>query len=334
MKPTSTPRFTLKEAADLATRAFGVIAIASPLPSERDQNFALTNAAGTKFVLKIAKSDEERGVLELQNAALRHIAQRTQALALPQLIAGPSGENIATIESAGGQPYFMRLVTWVDGEILVKVQPHDQALLASLGAAMAELDLGLQGFSHPAMHRELLWDVKHADLALQHLPLLSKEKQAMVRRFMTAWEAVNWASLRHGVIHGDANDYNVLVRQGQVAGLIDFGDIVHSAVVCDLAIALAYVMLDKPDPLAVATSVIRAYSAKFPLTNAEVGALYPLTSARLCLSVCYSAYNAQVKPGDDYQLVTVGPAWHLLQQLDALRLDTVQSAFRQAWETS
>ncbi|MGH8545969.1 MAG: phosphotransferase, partial [Gammaproteobacteria bacterium] len=68
-----TPRFTLAEAEHIARDSFGLTAAASPLQSERDQNFALTAAAGEKFVLKIAKSDEDKPVLEFQNAALRRV---------------------------------------------------------------------------------------------------------------------------------------------------------------------------------------------------------------------------------------------------------------------
>jgi len=50
--------------------------------------------------------------------------------------------------------------------------------------------------------------------------------------------------------YNDANDYNILVshsRRSTVSAIIDFGDVVYSATVCNLAVALAYVMLAKPD---------------------------------------------------------------------------------------
>jgi Ser/Thr protein kinase RdoA (MazF antagonist) len=330
MSLNTVPRFEVADAVRMARDLYGLSAEASLLPSERDQNFALRSDSGERFVLKIAKSDEARSVLELQNAALRHAARHAPALALQRVVAAPQGEDILVISGAQGQNYFLRLMTWLEGEMFVHSQPHDTALLESLGATMAELDLALQDFSHPAMGRELHWDVKRADLALQYLPLLSDSQQVIVRRFMNAWGMTEWRSLRHSVIHGDANDYNVLVRGRRVAGLLDFGDIVHSATVCDLAIALAYAMLGQPDPLAAASPVIRAYHARFPLTAAEAGALFSLTAARLCLSVCYAAHNAQAKRGDAYQLVTAGPAWELLQRLDALPPGILQNSFRNA----
>ena len=56
------------------------------------------------------------------------------------------------------------------------------------------------------------------------------------------------ASFRRSAIHGDANDYNVLVdaRTQRVAGIVDFGDMVVSQTVNDVAIAMAYVALGKP----------------------------------------------------------------------------------------
>ena len=330
MSAHTVPRFEIADAVRMAREIYGLGVEARPLPSERDQNFALQTGAGEKFVLKIAKSDEARRVLELQNAALKHVARHAPSLALQRLVATSQGEDIATTTGAQGQGYFLRLMTWLEGEMLVHARPHDAVLLESFGCTMAEMDLALQDFSHPAMDRELHWDVKRADLALQYLPLLSDSRQAIVRRFMNAWEKIEWQGLRHSVIHGDANDYNVLVRRGRVAGLLDFGDMVHSATACDLAIALAYAMLGKPDPLAAAFPVIRAYHARYPLTEAEAGALFSLTMARLCLSVCYAAHNAQAKSGDAYQLVTAAPAWELLQRLDAEPLHFLQNSFRNA----
>jgi Ser/Thr protein kinase RdoA (MazF antagonist) len=330
----TTPKFMLTEAVRLAKEVCGLTVTATALPSERDQNFALNADNGRRFVLKIAKSDEARSVLELQNAALKCAAQGAPHIALPRLIPTSAGADMATITGAAGRLYFVRLFSWVEGEMWVHALPHEQGHFTTLGSVLADLDRALQDFSHPAMHRELHWDVKRAGSALQHLPLLPVEQQTLVQRFMTAWHSVHWTRLRHSVIHGDVNDYNVIVHEARVVGLLDFGDLVHSAMVCDLAIALAYALLDKSDPLAAAVPVIRAYHAGYPLTPSEIEALYPLMTARLCMSLCYAAYNAQIKRGDAYQLVTAGPAWTLLRQLAGLPNDAAQNAFRRACEMS
>jgi Ser/Thr protein kinase RdoA (MazF antagonist) len=330
LNPDSTPRFTAPEAVNIAQQFFGVAANATPLPSERDQNFLLDGAGGGRYVLKIAKSDEGRGVLDFQNAALKQVAERAPALAVPRLIPTRLGEDLTELKDRSGRPHYVRLISWLEGVMLVDATPHDESLLASLGATMAEIDRALRGLSHAAMNRELHWNIRRADQALQHLALLPAEQQRAVRDAMQGWSEIDWHRLRHGVIHGDANDHNVLVRQGRVAGLIDFGDLVHTAIVCDLAIALTYAMLAKAQPVDAAAIIVRAYHDRLPLEAAELDALFPLIGARLCMSICYAAYNARVKSTDAYQQVTAGPAWTLLQQLAGVSPDFVRAVWRHA----
>jgi Ser/Thr protein kinase RdoA (MazF antagonist) len=130
------------------------------------------------------------------------------------------------------------------------------------------------------------------------------------------------------VIHGDANDYNVVVRNGKVAGFLDFGDSVHSATVCDLAIAMTYAVLDQPDPISAAAIIASSYHRVLRLTPPEIDALYPLMVARLCMSVCHSAHNAIAKSGDSYQLVSAAPAWALLERVADVRFESAIAAFR------
>ena len=66
-------------------------------------------------------------------------------------------------------------------------------------------------------------------------------------------------ALPHSLIHGDANDENVLVDRGRVTGLIDFGDCLRNPTVCDLAIALTYALLELPDPLGAGAEIVGAY---------------------------------------------------------------------------
>jgi Ser/Thr protein kinase RdoA (MazF antagonist) len=314
----TTPQLSLVEASSLLEDEFDLAGDLAPLPSERDQNFLAQTPDGCKFVLKIAKSDERREVLELQNAAIAHLRRELADLDWPELRRTVRGAQIAETRDHRGRTHFARLFSWVEGTPFVHAAPHDSKLLGSLGRALARIDRSLERFTHPAMHRALHWDLKRADQAFRHAHLLSIAQRALIEDHIGAWRELPWPLLRHGVIHGDANDYNVLVRAGEVAALLDFGDMVHSAVVCDLAIGAAYAMLGKRDALSAARQVIGSYCCALPLTPAEAEAVFPLISTRLAMSVCYSAHNAREKSDDPYQQVSSAPAWQLLADLAAL----------------
>ena len=97
------------------------------------------------------------------------------------------GEDLAQLNDRQGRAHYVRLISWLEGEMLVDATPHDEPLLASLGATMAEIDRALHGLSHPAMNRELHWNIRRADLALVHLPLLAADQQRAVRGAMQGW---------------------------------------------------------------------------------------------------------------------------------------------------
>jgi 4-aminobutyrate aminotransferase-like enzyme len=226
----------------------------------------------------------------------------------------------------------VRLLTWVEGTCLALVAPHRPELLASLGRALAKVDNALEAFSHQAADRDLYWDLRGASVARLYLGLLSEPQRALVKPFLDACVQVEFTRLRHSIIYNDANDYNVLAsRDGsRVAAFLDWGDMVYSATICDLAIALAYVMLDKPDPIAAAAQVAAAYHAARPLTAAEIAALYPLAAGRLAMSVCYAAWQSHQAPDNEYLNISNRPAWALLERLARLPEGWPEEVFRRA----
>ena len=74
------PRVTQPQAGRIAFDLFGVECDALPLPSERDQNFFLRGPSGEQFVLKIANSEEESEILDLQNHFIQFLVDRCPAL--------------------------------------------------------------------------------------------------------------------------------------------------------------------------------------------------------------------------------------------------------------
>jgi 4-aminobutyrate aminotransferase-like enzyme/Ser/Thr protein kinase RdoA (MazF antagonist) len=317
--------FTIEDAERVAREVYGARVKARPLPGERDTNFYLETEQGRAFVLKIAPAGEQWETLDLQNQALEHLSVQDETLTLPRVCATPAGETIEVVRDRQGVEHFVRMLTYVPGRLFARSRPHSPELLRSLGNWLGRLDNALLGFEHPAAARALKWDLRQADWIREYLhSIASPERRALVRRLFSLYETEvlpALPALRQSIIHNDANDYNVLVSEanesepGRVVSVIDFGDMVYTTTVSEVAIAAAYAMLDKPDPLAAAASVIAGYHEAFPLREDELAVLYPLICARLCVSVVNAAYQQQIEPENAYLKISEQPAWALLEQL-------------------
>jgi Ser/Thr protein kinase RdoA (MazF antagonist) len=275
----------------IAEKYFSIQATATELPSERDRNFLLTGRDGEKFVLKVANAREERAALEAQNAMMRHLEKRVAFC--PRVVPANSGEEIATVEDR-----FIRVLSYVPGKPLATIQFQSPELLYDLGRKLGQLTRALADFDHPAAHRDFYWDLAQGAACLREHGQKIKDETLQKLVFSLGLNLPN--ELRRSVIHGDANDYNVLVERERVVGLIDFGDIVYSYTVGDLAIAVAYVVLGKTDPYKAAAPVIEGYREEFELTKDELDALWPLVRLRLCMSVCIAAHQQAQDPANEY----------------------------------
>jgi 4-aminobutyrate aminotransferase-like enzyme/Ser/Thr protein kinase RdoA (MazF antagonist) len=339
--PSSRPRLGEDEALALARELYGLSATVRALPSERDQNFHLTAANGEAFVLKIARAAERREELELQNSALEWLARRDEALAVPRLRPTLQGAPIAAVRGPDGAAHHVRLLTYLPGMVLAQANPQSPALLRSFGRFLGRLTRAFAGFGHPAaVYRDLVWDPKRApevvDRYVQALP--DSTHRRLVDGFRVHYEAVvapRFGALRTSVIHNDANDHNVLVGppsldERKVVGLLDFGDVVLGPTVAELAVALAYAMLGKPDPLAAAAAVVAGFHDVSVLDEIELEALYGLACLRLCTSVCLSAYRRSIEPEDAYLSISEAPAWETLARLEPVHPRFAQYTFRHA----
>ena len=101
-----------------------------------------------------------------------------------------------------------------------------------------------------------------------------------------------WPSLRAQVIHTDLCASNVLVGdEGEVTGIIDFGDASWSALVVDLAAVLETVVdgRDGDDFFRAARLVIDGFEKVTPLEPGERAILGELLAARMCAAVVVPA---------------------------------------------
>jgi len=289
------PTFTSEEALTVAKERYDLVCTAKELPSERDQNFLLTTQSGEEFILKIANALEQRQLLEAQNDAMTHLASRLSFC--PRVILSQCGEALEQVETSTSE-HFVRLVTFINGEPLAEVEPTPR-LLFNFGRRLGEFSRAISDFDHPAFHRDFHWDLANGGKVIdEYSPLITDgELRGQVETCSAFFRDTN---IPFALIHGDANDYNVLVKGEDIIGLIDFGDMIYSYRVGELAIALAYVVLDEADPLLSAKTVVGGYLSENQLSNDEIKLVWPLMLMRLAMSICLAAHQRQQKPGNEY----------------------------------
>jgi 4-aminobutyrate aminotransferase-like enzyme/Ser/Thr protein kinase RdoA (MazF antagonist) len=307
------PRFTAKEAARIAAGLFGVGGSASDLGSERDQAFLLDDQ-GAGAVLKISNGAEDPAALDLEDAAIAHVAAVDPDL--------PVARQLAPRATFDG--HHMRLFERMRGR---KGGPElDDAAVRDVAIVQARLCLALRSFFHPAAGRELLWNLR-ATPSLR--PLLDEipdqEKRALVSRAVAGFEErvlPEWPRLRSQVVHGDFNLDNLLLDEhDRVAGILDFGDCCHSALAADVAVLLASLLRGRPrrDAFRVARIALDGFASRLPLEPLELELIGDLVSARVAAIVSISAWRGRRFPENAaYIEAWDDDSWQLLELLDGL----------------
>ncbi|WP_378942202.1 aminotransferase class III-fold pyridoxal phosphate-dependent enzyme [Mesorhizobium sp. ANAO-SY3R2] len=317
------PAFQNDQAKALARDHFDTVGEISPLDSERDQNFKLS-CGSEAWTLKIINASEPAAESEFQTALLEHLELMAPDIAAPKLRKTSGSAPLAVAISTSGERHAVRMVSWLEGRPLAETTRTPE-LLHSLGGALGRLDKALQGFIHPGALRTLDWDIRRTSEARGRLAYVSDTAdRQLLARFLDRFDATvapRLARLRAQVIHNDANDWNVLVdsaRPERVAGLIDFGDALHTVLIAEVAVACAYSILDLDDPIGAAARLVAGFHAEYALREEEVDLLFDLIAARLVISVTFSAQR-KARTGDNpYLAISEAPAWRLLRRLDAI----------------
>ena len=278
---------------------FGLQGECSSLVSERDQNFLLRTADAGQFLVKVASAVEEAATTDFQIGALQYIEKAGGILA-PRVVPTLRGSSSGQL-SSDGNSHRLRVMTWINGEQLEKSH-IDAALAERFGRALAELDVALQGYSHPGESPALLWDL-HRVTELRDLLDAIGDSAVKVRvtKAIDDYEnhvAPELPTLRTQVIHSDANPENVLVA-GTRLGFIDFGDAIKAPLVFDVAIAASYMRVFDGDPTMLIESFVRGYHAVLPLHAIENRLLFDLIRARLTTTITLLYWRLRTRPEND-----------------------------------
>ena len=292
---------TCGQAETFARERYDLRATATRLTGERDENFKLVGLDGREYVLKIASAAEEPVVTDLPTAALLHVERVDPGFPCPRVLRNRDGLTCSRFEDAtAGLERTARILTYLPGKTL-RSSVRSSAQRAACGRVAARLGLALRGFTHPAALRPLIWDLRHVGRTVGLLDELGDfpENGTVLMRAIDARVQAEFGHLRQQVIHNDMNDMNVLVDPGNedvVVGVIDFGDLVHTALVADVAILAADQIATGRAPRDSIMDVVMAYHEAVPLLPPELALLNPLIAGRILTDVLIASWHRRRNP--------------------------------------
>lgn len=327
------PDISLDLAAELARELFGVEGQVCKLTAEKDANFRVTTLSGEQALLKITNAAEDPAVTDMQTAALMHIGAVDRALPVPQVRPSRAGRPCEVITLPSGQTHVVRLLSYLEGTVL-STATGGAALHHDIGRLLGRLTLALRGFFHPAAGHVLQWDIQQAH---RLRPMLEAVEQPDLRTrlidLIDLFEADTQPRLKHlraQVGHNDFNPHNLLVDGPQAArltGIIDFGDMVQTPMVCDLAVACSYQIADSDRPLEGVARLVSGYTSVVPLEAEEMALLPDLIRLRHATSLTIGAWRARRYPENaDYILRNGAASLRGLNALDRIGTDGALAA--------
>lgn len=285
----------------IADDLYGVDGTMTSLRGERSHNTRITTNGGDEFVLRVASASEPAAAIECQALAVVHIERMAPQLPITRLLPARNGQLVPTVEFDGIQ-HRVRLETFIPGTTFVEGQLMSTDALRAIGELLGGVAAALAFFEHPAALGFMPWDIANGLILDESLRApLAPDAGGLVERAQDRLEAAV-AAMEHlprQVVHNDGHAGNLL-RTGpdseQVTGLIDFGDVVHTVTVADIAVSATSLVPHQPDPIDALAALAAGYHGLRPLTDEEVRSIPDLVLARLVLSTLLIQYQVDHAP--------------------------------------
>jgi Ser/Thr protein kinase RdoA (MazF antagonist) len=313
------------------------------LGSERDLNMLVQLPDGGRRLLKISNTSEDRAVTNFQTTAFQHVEKSAPELTVSRVLPCLDGKTEFTITSDCGGTAVVRLFSWIEGVALISIPETERPSNAcEMGDKLAQMALALSSFTHPAMTQGLLYDVM---LVESLYPLLEHVSDSSFRQFVEQQMAIfkskvkpRLEKLPRQVIFNDMSPRNYIVdpdNPARFCGFIDFGDMVYSPRICDIAVACVYWVNDSNQPLANVARFLQGYHARSPLADEEVSVLQEVMLCRCMTIVLIYHWRVAMFPENrEYILQNLPQIQRTIRSISSLDRDVARDLFLTACQST
>lgn len=332
------PVVTEEEVRKLAERLYGIIILEmGEMDSYDDRNYhiqadtliknpILKTMSTNGYVLKVANSLDSQNEEFFEGQAEIMLLLQAHHITCPTPIRNIFGK-FHSVEQLGDGKHVVRLLEYVPGKVFHGIL-HPYRLFYDAGAFIGRIDSALKSITHEGiLKRQSIWMLDNVPQLKDFLYVIKDEhRKDIIEQVLEAFDkkiVPNLDQFEHGVIYGDFNEHNILVsrkedhpkdKEYDIAGIIDFGDCCYSLYVFELAIAMAYLMLEAND-LDTGGLVMAGYTMIRVIPQHEKQVLRVAIAARLCQSLVLGLYTSTVDENNQYILSTQARGWKLLEAL-------------------
>jgi 4-aminobutyrate aminotransferase-like enzyme/Ser/Thr protein kinase RdoA (MazF antagonist) len=285
------PEIPAARAELLARERYGVDGAATELGSQQDANF-LIDAPGGRYVLKVSNP-------------------------------GRDGRPVQPV-SLGERTGAMRLVTFLDGEVLSEARYLAPSVVASLGDLAGRTSRALATFAEPIPPRVLQWDLRYAREVVTrlagHAAVPGGAGSVRVAAAEAAEALAPYAeALPVQPVHGDLTDDNVIATvdgdgRRRPVGVIDFGDLTESWAIAELAVTCSSLLWYAEGDLTAILPAVRAFDHVRPVSDDELSALWPLIVLRAAALMVSGRQQASVDGGNAYAAANLDREWRIFER--------------------
>jgi len=305
------------------------------------------------FVFKVMNSQDSKNteVVEGMHAVMQHLKKNNDVLKIQSWIPSKTGkyfEKVGLSKSDGSKAHhILRILTYIPGPLLKSIT-CSKDIFIDAGFKLGKIDSALSTFRHPVFDtHHLIWHTESLPAVRGFLSAVPADASSnglncrkLIEDVIDHFEKVVtplFPRMTKSQIHGDFNEGNLIVRKESenyvLDGLLDFGDTSFSYVAFDIAIAIAYMMLqEQQDPLIpdvdVGGYVLQGFTKSVTLNPHDWDAIIPGIGARLAVSLVMGAYANQMDPSNTYVLFTQRKGWETLSRFWQLKSTEV----RKRWD--
>ncbi len=315
--PYQVPDFDDGKIATILKELYDIEGKISPLVSFEDQNARITAKNG-RYIFKVANKTWSRDFIKNQTDVLDHLQHTAPDLKFPNVVKTLNNDAITYVDG-----FAVRLLTFLEGELLANM-PRSPELYHNIGRFLGQFSKAMQSFTPTSLEgSDPLWKLDNVIACKQFLGDVDDEdaRERIGRLYDDYEETIlpMLPNLRKAAIHSDANEQNFLIATDQptkVTGLIDFGELQYASQINDLAITLAYALLDEDDIATASANIISGYEDEFAFMPEEREIIYDLMAMRLVTNIIMTSHSAKKAPDNDYILISQKPARALLKKLE------------------